>query len=342
MAKDFSIPSNFICPITCDIMKNPVVLTGDVSADLLTANFDFFKFKGHSYEKSALEYWLENHNTSPITNQELATKTFVINYNLKSTIEEFSRLQNENRSKLNFHSFNLHRGRPRNNDWRKQPKLQIIISLLGSSTVGKSCLAANAEYGQSQQDYRPRVTLAVDVFFFYLDRLFEDEYVVIVQINDCPGNDRFEAVSDRHFRNCHGAILLVDTTNIETLERLEGYWYKRLREKSSFHNVEAVLACNKIDLLEKNYDSSYCEQLFQKVDAFASQYQIPVYNISALRGDNVQAMFHQLISSILENPILVKHLKANQIRTDERQTSTVRLSLPSETAKRIKKNSCHC
>jgi Ras-related protein Rab-1A len=191
------------------------------------------------------------------------------------------------------------------------------------------------------------VTLAVDVFFFYLDRLFEDEYVVMVQINDCPGNDRFEAVSDRHFRNCHGAVLMIDTTNIETLERLEGYWYKRLREKSAFNHVEAVLACNKIDLLETDFDSSHCEQFFQKADAFASKYQIPIFNISALRGDNVQAMFHQLISSILENPVLVKHLKANQIQTDEREraitrTPTVKLSLPSETPGRTKKNSCHC
>src|SRR5205085_9825241 len=102
------------------------------------------------------------------------------------------------------------------------------------------------------------------------------------------------------------AILMVDTTNIETVERLRTYWYKQLREKSSFDNVEAILACNKIDLLEKNHNLFYRERFFQEVHSFASHYQIPIFNISALRGDNVQAMFHHLILSILQNPSLVK------------------------------------
>ncbi len=246
---------------------------------------------------------------------------------------------------MHFSSFLLHRGRPHNHEWKKYPKLQIIISLLGPSTVGKSCLAANVEYGQAQQDCKPRVTLAVDVYFFYLDRLFEDKYVVIVQLNDCPGTDRFEAVSDRHFRNCHGAVLMVDTTNIETVERLQGYWYRQLREKSSFDNVEAVLACNKIDLLEKNNNFFYRERFFQRANAFASQYQIPIFNISALHGDNVQAMFQHLISSILQNPSLVKNLKENQIRTEERVPSpmtTIKLAVPSEMSARSKKSTCKC
>jgi small GTP-binding protein len=275
----------------------------------------------------------------------LKIRTFVVNYNLKSTIEEFSRHQYDSQSKLIFHTFSLHRGRPRNNDWKKHPRLQIIISLLGQSTVGKSCLAANVEYGQAQQNSKPRATLAVDVYFFYLDRLFEDKYVVIVQINDCPGTDRFEAVSDRHFRNCHGAVLMVDATNIETFERLQGYWYKQLREKSAFDNAEAVLACNKIDLLEKNYDLSYRELFFKRAHTFASYNQMSIFNISALRGDNVQVMFHHLISSILQNQALVKNLKENQMGPEERafaSTSTIKLTKSPKIAERSKKSSCNC
>jgi small GTP-binding protein len=268
-----------------------------------------------------------------------------VNYNLKATIEEFCRQQNGNQSKFNFHSFSLQRGRPRNNEWKKYPKLQIIISLLGPSTVGKSCLAFNAECSQPLQNSKPRVTLAVDVFFFYLDRLFEDKYVVIVQLNDCPGTDRYEAVSDRHFRNCHGAVLMVDATNIETFERLQGYWYRQLREKSSFENVEAVLACNKIDLLEKNYDSTYRERFFARADAFASLYQMPIFNISALRGDNVQAMFHHLISNILQNPSLMKDLKENQMAPEDRKlvyTPTIKLPVHPKIAERSRKSACNC
>ncbi len=301
-----------------------------------------FLFQGHSYEKSALEQWLKERNTSPWTNKELENSTSVINYNLRSTIEEFRRSQNAIDSKSNFRSFTLHRGRPQKSEWENKQKLRIIISLLGSTGVGKSYLAANAEYGLPLEDNKMRVTLALDISFFYLDRLFEDEYVVIIQINDCPGNDRFEAVSDRHFRNCHGAVLMVDTTSMETFERLEGYWYKRLREKSSFDSVETVLACNKIDLLEKGYDSSYRDEFFKRADAFASQYQMPICNISALRGDNVQAMFHQLILSILENPVLLKDLKENHMKSDKQtaaETPTIQLTSSPKTSKG---NRCRC
>ncbi len=306
---------------------------------------NFFENQGHSYEKSALETWFKENNTSPLTNQTLKTQTSVVNYNLKSTIEEFIRLQNETKLKVNFRSFTLHRGRPRNTDWQNHPKLQIIISLLGSSSVGKSFLAANIEYGQPQSNVKADVTIGIDVYFFYLDILFEDKYVVIVQINDCPGTDRFEAVSDRHFRDCHGAVLMVDTTNIETLERLQSYWYKRLREKSSFDHVEVVLACNKIDLLERNYNSSYRERFFQRADTFASDYQIPMFNISALRGDNVQAMFHQLVLSILKNQSLVKVLKENQMKTEERlagRTLVIKVAAPSKIPEGNTKSSCKC
>jgi len=103
-----------------------------------------------------------------MTNQQLKTKKFVTNYNLKSTIEEFSRNQNDTQSKLNFRSFNIHRGRSCNHEWKDYPKLQIIISLLGPSDVGKSCLAVNIEYGQPQLNHKSKATIGIDIHFFYL------------------------------------------------------------------------------------------------------------------------------------------------------------------------------
>ncbi|CAF1531454.1 unnamed protein product [Didymodactylos carnosus] len=102
---------------------------------------------------------------------------------------------------------------------------------------------------------------------------------------------------------------MADVTDFQSFERLEKYWYKRLREKSSFDNVEAVLACNKVDLLEAECDPSHRERFFQRADTFVSSLQMPIINISALRGDNVQILFQQLILNILQNESLVKHLK---------------------------------
>ena len=43
---------------------------------------------GHSYEREAIERWLEKHDTSPLTNQPLASKRLQNNFALRSVIHE--------------------------------------------------------------------------------------------------------------------------------------------------------------------------------------------------------------------------------------------------------------
>lgn len=58
------------CPLTHEIMQDPVVLVD-----------------GHSYERKAIEAWLKEHNTSPVTKEPLSTKVFYPNLVLKHVIE---------------------------------------------------------------------------------------------------------------------------------------------------------------------------------------------------------------------------------------------------------------
>jgi hypothetical protein len=51
-------------------MKNPVVTVD-----------------GHSFEESAIRLWLQDHDTSPMTNQVLASKVLIPNITLKVAIE---------------------------------------------------------------------------------------------------------------------------------------------------------------------------------------------------------------------------------------------------------------
>jgi len=62
-------PDQFTCPITQDIMSDPVI-----AAD------------GHSYERAAIARWLQSHETSPKTNQVLQNKHLLPNHGLKSLI----------------------------------------------------------------------------------------------------------------------------------------------------------------------------------------------------------------------------------------------------------------
>ena len=60
-----------ICPITQEVMEDPVVC-----AD------------GHSYERSAIEKWLQTKSTSPSTNAPLLHKNLVPNHALRNLIAE--------------------------------------------------------------------------------------------------------------------------------------------------------------------------------------------------------------------------------------------------------------
>ena len=55
-AEEASIPADFFCPITSEIMEDPVV-----TAD------------GHTYERKAITAWLAKSNTSPMTGVTLET-----------------------------------------------------------------------------------------------------------------------------------------------------------------------------------------------------------------------------------------------------------------------------
>lgn len=67
-------PDSFICPITQDIMKDPVI--------------DKY---GHTYEKNAIEQWIQTNNTSPITRQPLNLADIIPNRSLKQSIEAWGK-----------------------------------------------------------------------------------------------------------------------------------------------------------------------------------------------------------------------------------------------------------
>jgi len=66
-----SINQNFVCPITQELMKDPVM-----AAD------------GFTYERVAISEWLKDHNTSPSTNLELDHKNLIPNHAIRSMIME--------------------------------------------------------------------------------------------------------------------------------------------------------------------------------------------------------------------------------------------------------------
>ena len=69
-----TIPHHFFCPITQDVMHDPVK-----TAD------------GMTYDRPAIERWLSTHATSPLTNIPLTSRVLVPNAMLRDQIADFIR-----------------------------------------------------------------------------------------------------------------------------------------------------------------------------------------------------------------------------------------------------------
>ena len=57
--KGMRIRDEFLCPITHDLLREPVVACD-----------------GHTYERTAIEKWLRSRNISPMTGDEMVGKIF--------------------------------------------------------------------------------------------------------------------------------------------------------------------------------------------------------------------------------------------------------------------------
>lgn len=66
------IPIEFLCPITQEILIDPVMLED-----------------GNTYERKAIELWFQKHSTSPLTNAVLKSKNLLPNLALKKLITDY-------------------------------------------------------------------------------------------------------------------------------------------------------------------------------------------------------------------------------------------------------------
>ena len=63
---------SFVCPITQVRMTDPVTC-----------------MDGHTYERSGIERWLTDHDTSPLTGVKLPAMLLIPNHSLRNAIEEY-------------------------------------------------------------------------------------------------------------------------------------------------------------------------------------------------------------------------------------------------------------
>lgn len=94
------VPDEFLCPITRELMRDPVMAAGGTSSLLCQASpspgadANVRSTDGYSYERESIESWFGGKNkSSPMTNLPLHTTALTANRSLKMAISRWKSSQ---------------------------------------------------------------------------------------------------------------------------------------------------------------------------------------------------------------------------------------------------------
>ncbi|RRT50625.1 hypothetical protein B296_00013797 [Ensete ventricosum] len=83
------VPDDFRCPISLELMKDPVIVATGQCGPCITFTDDFLTYM-QTYERTCIEKWLASgHDTCPKTQQRLSNASLTPNYVLRSLIEQW-------------------------------------------------------------------------------------------------------------------------------------------------------------------------------------------------------------------------------------------------------------
>ena len=157
----------------------------------------------------------------------------------------------------------------------------IKIIILGSSSVGKTCIlqrAFNNEFKESMLS-----TVGIDFKTKYFK--FDDDKVRVNCI-DTAGQEKFRAISINYLKGTDGALLVFDITNKETFELITS-WLDDIKQNNKM-NVGKILIGNKSDLDSERTVTK------EEAESFAELIQCKYYETSAKTGENIQEALDEI------------------------------------------------
>lgn len=96
-----------------------------------------------------------------------------------------------------------------------------------------------------------------------------------------------------YYRNAESAVIVMDCTSINGLNSADS-WVKELNSRRNLSDLILVLAVNKCDK-KSEYKVNKSD-----IDAFCSQHNMHFFEVSALTGEGLNAMFEYIMSEFLK------------------------------------------
>lgn len=170
--------------------------------------------------------------------------------------------------------------------------MKVKICFIGDAGVGKTSLIKRYVLDVFDDRYIATIGTKVTKKAVDLTNPATSQPVrVMMLVWDIMGQKGFrELLREAYFFGAHGAIAVCDLTNRETLDELK-YWIKALSDVAG--EVPIIFAGNKADLPAQ----AIVRQ--EDLNDLARKHGSQAFLTSAKTGQNVEAMFRQLATSIL-------------------------------------------
>ena len=192
-------------------------------------------------------------------------------------------------------------------------EISLKILLIGDSFVGKTSLLLKYCDGQFPEAHM--ATIGVE----FKDKIINvGKWKVRLQIWDTSGQERFRSITQNFYRNADGILFVYDVTNRESFSHIKDWLMDSQVEDS---DIKRILVGNKVDLEDKRAIDA------EKMNSFAESKKMKCFETSAKSGENVETIFKEISSLILEN------------KTDEEILEQFSKNIPNVSISTVKTNS---
>lgn len=263
LREEKNVPQNFFCPISLEIMKDPVIVVET----------------GQTYERSEIIDWWSKRpvQVDPMTNLQLKNPKLVPNIALRNTIEEFMKAHKLSDSRVgSFDRSNIILS-----DYHGDVERTFKVSVVGASNAGKTTLLRKIIY--DKYDHNPP-TISADIHPTVV-RL--GNRLVKLNFWDTAGQERYSSMTVTHVRGSKAVLIVYDLSRPKVTLR---------NAKKHFQNVPddalVILVGTKADLLH----SQTAIQLGQEFSDDRSMYFYPT---SAKSAKNIKELLLFLTRSLM-------------------------------------------
>ena len=178
------------------------------------------------------------------------------------------------------------------------------LVVLGDSGVGKTTIIHQYINDEFRADFK--ATIGAD---FSSKTIEIGEETIEFNIWDTAGEERFHSVGASFYRGVEAVILVYDITQHETFEHLQK-WKDDLYSKSGIpisEEIPMIIFGNKADLEDQRQVAKY------EVDQIGNANNIPVMEVSAKNGSNIEEGFKKIAELYLKASENAKKIEASSI-----------------------------